>query len=645
MATSAAALLTLFLALTPSATYAQTTSPEQQLANKFAPVASLRVQEAACDRDGEGYLPAPVEVVLGNPEVALKQHGSGSSSATDPIIKLAPTAQDLVGLGEDFYLDFPGNPRRPGCTFERDFKRFATAQQVQPTAYAHIVVDEDEQQLVVQYWVWWYFNDWNNTHESDWEMIQVVFDTTSVEEALTLTPERIGFAQHGGGEAADWDDTKLRREGEHPVFFPGAGSHSTHFGQRLYIGWGENGTGFGCDNTTPPSRRTELNVVLVPDDPDPNGPFAWLYFGGRWGERQAWEFNGPRGPQLTRNWNDPLGAMENWRSSSLSIPESRVLGPTATDVFCTLSGSGSTLVLVLGDNPVVLVFIVVGIVGALVSLFIVRRRELSGAIGVYRRQLRTFVGIGALTIPIGFLFNVLYLALSAIPPMDWVLKWFNDTANARLVAVTAVGGVQHFSMMLVVIPPLIFAIREMQAGRTPSVIGSFRGGYRRLRAILFGLVIEYGVAGVLLITWFGLPVAIWLTIRWQFFGQAAILDDAGNGRTAIRMSAEVTRGSWWQVLGRTFVFQVLAVLPGPLIGLTLLIMGRTTVQFANTLSSLIYAFTVPISVIGITLAYQRFKSLSAEREATAPQGRSRLQALSSARARLRLAIGGRRQTG
>lgn len=614
-----AVVIPLILASLPSTVHAQAASPEQELAEKFAPVANLRAQANACDRDGEGYLPAPVEVVLGNPEVALKRHGTGGSSATDPIIKMAPTAQDLVDLGEDFYLDFPGNPRRPGCTFETDFKRFAAAQNAQPTVYAHIVIDEDEQQLVLQYWLWWYFNDWNNTHESDWEMVQLVFDTTSVEEALTQTPERIGFAQHGGGEAADWDDTKLRREGDHPLIFPGAGSHSTHFGQRLYIGWGENGTGFGCDNTTPPSRRTELEVVLVPNDPDPNGPFGWLYFGGRWGERQSWEFNGPRGPQQTRNWNDPLGAMENWRFSSLSIPESRVLGPTATDVFCTLSSRGSTLVLVFGDNPLVLVSIVVGVLGTLVSLFIVRRRELGGAIAVYRRQLRTFVGIGALTIPIGILFNALSLLLMAIPPMDWVLKWFNDTANARLVAITAVGGLQHFSMMLVVIPPLIFAIREFQAGRTPGIIGSFRGGYRRVRAVLFGLVIEYGVAGFLLITWVGLPVAIWLTVRWQFFGQAAILDDAGNGRNAIRMSAAVTRGNWWQALGHTFVFQVLAVLPGPLIGLTLLFMGRTTVQFANALSSLIYAVTVPISVIGITLAYQRFKHLRAEREVTAPE--------------------------
>lgn len=634
----------LALAAGPATTLAQAASPEQQLADKFAPVAYLRAQKERCDRDGEGYLPAPVEVVLGNPQVALKQ-ADGTSSAQDTIIKMGPTAQDLVGLGEDFYLDFPGNPRRPGCTFETDFKRFAAAQQIEPTAYAHIVRYPDEQQLVLQYWVWWYFNDWNNTHESDWEMVQVAFDAASVEEALTQEPVRIGFAQHGGGEAADWDDDKLRREGNHPVFFPGAGSHSTHFGQRLYIGWGENGTGFGCDNTRPPSRRTPLNVVLVPDDPDPSDPFAWLLFGGRWGERQAWEFNGPRGPQQTRNWNDPLGAMENWRSSSLSIPESRALGPTATDIFCTLSGSGSTLVLVFGDSPLVLVSIVVGVVGALVSLFIVRRRELGGAIAMYRRQIRTFAAIGALTIPIGILFNALSLLLMAIPPMDWVLSWFNDTANARLAAVTTIGALQHFSMMLVIMPPLIYAVREFQAGRAPGILQSFREGYRRIRAILFGLVIEYGTASLLLLTWFGIPFAIWLTVRWQFFGQAAILDDAPNGRSAIRMSWSVTRGRWWQALGRTLVFQVLAVLPGPLIGLTLLLLGKTTVQLANAISSVIFAVTVPISVIGVTLAYQRFKRLAAEDEAATPEagdGLSRLsvqvrQALAQLRTRATLA--------
>lgn len=40
-------------------------------------------------------------------------------------------------------------------------------------------------QLAVQYWFYWYFNDWNNTHESDWKFIQVLFDASTVADALT----------------------------------------------------------------------------------------------------------------------------------------------------------------------------------------------------------------------------------------------------------------------------------------------------------------------------------------------------------------------------------------------------------------------------------------------------------------------------
>jgi hypothetical protein len=36
---------------------------------------------------------------------------------------------------------------------------------------------------VVQYWFFWYFNDWNDKHEGDWEGVQVLFDATTAVEA------------------------------------------------------------------------------------------------------------------------------------------------------------------------------------------------------------------------------------------------------------------------------------------------------------------------------------------------------------------------------------------------------------------------------------------------------------------------------
>ena len=34
-------------------------------------------------------------------------------------------------------------------------------------------------QLALQYWIFYVFNDWNNLHEGDWEMIQLNFDAAT----------------------------------------------------------------------------------------------------------------------------------------------------------------------------------------------------------------------------------------------------------------------------------------------------------------------------------------------------------------------------------------------------------------------------------------------------------------------------------
>ena len=55
---------------TASASAAAAT-PEQQLADRYAPVVMLKKQSAPCDSEGEQFVPAPVAVVLGNPAVKL----------------------------------------------------------------------------------------------------------------------------------------------------------------------------------------------------------------------------------------------------------------------------------------------------------------------------------------------------------------------------------------------------------------------------------------------------------------------------------------------------------------------------------------------------------------------------------------------
>lgn len=102
--------------------------------------------------------------------------------------------------------------------------------------------------------------------------------------------------------------------GAHPrpiVVYPAAGSHGTYDGNELYIGWGESGTGFGCDSTTTPTHLVSLNVVLVPNAPEPESEYAWLLNEGRWGELKSWELRGPYGPNTGSQWSQPVPSMEN----------------------------------------------------------------------------------------------------------------------------------------------------------------------------------------------------------------------------------------------------------------------------------------------------------------------------------------------
>lgn len=198
-----ALLIALATVLLPTGARAQDLSAEERLAQTYAPIAYIREQETTCDTNGEPYLPVPVEIVFDDPEVLLKRHATGDE-LRDPVVLAAPDAQDLIGKDETHYLDLPGNPRLPGCGYEQWDRTRQQEERLTPTTYARITTEADRPgMLVLQYWFYWVFNDFNNTHESDWEMVQLAFEADSAEEALGREPVEVVFAQHGGGERAD----------------------------------------------------------------------------------------------------------------------------------------------------------------------------------------------------------------------------------------------------------------------------------------------------------------------------------------------------------------------------------------------------------------------------------------------------------
>ncbi|MGB3304900.1 MAG: hypothetical protein WBA63_01865 [Thermomicrobiales bacterium] len=582
------------------------TPDEQALVAKYLPVVYVRQQDhpcAAAPEGGEPYRPVPVEMVLGNPRVELRDGAEG-----DRVLATGVGATDLAAYGPDTYLDFPGDPRRPGCTYETDERQRTQALGLRATTYSRMVVDEASQRLVLQYWFFWYFNQWNNTHEADWEMMQIMWDDTgSVAEALRTEPSRVGYSQHSSGELSAWDDSKLTFDdgpsGTHLRIFSGAGSHASFYSQRTFLQWGENSSGFGCDITVSPSVRVSVEAKIVAEPIDPTGEFGWLLYPGRWGERQLSVFNGVHGPGYNSRWISPWETTDRWNSANIVVPTRTTFGPTATDAFCAASRAGSQVLIATKVHPWLALPIISFVVAALAFFYIRARSFFRRGVRIYRTHWRIFAGIGLVAIPIGIISNLIQAYLVVRNPVRFVVYWLGDTAGAELSTVLAIGGFQQIAMLALIGPAVIQAMVDIHRGERPGVKRSYLMAASRVGPIVIAALIVAALAGLSLLTVIGVPVAIWLVVRWQFFGQALLFNRDCSGPEALHESARLIKRRWWKSLFASLLFDLMATLPGVLVGFGLLTLGRTAVGFANGVSSVFYALLMPLSIIALTVMY------------------------------------------
>ncbi|KOX13396.1 hypothetical protein [Nocardiopsis sp. NRRL B-16309] len=204
--------------------------------------------------------------------------------------------------------------------------------------------------LILQYWFFYAMNDWRtiyggvNDHEADWERVTVY----AVENPDgTVRPVWVGASSHeyqGDDLRRSWDDPDLHKQGDHPVIYVGAGSHShqmlpgdyliqvdpavlrglvrvwRRLSQRIFRADSailRHGIGVpfvdyarGDGERLGPGGDREWNAVLIDDDT------PWLRgFRGLWGRDTRDFFDGERAPSgpryerdgsIRRSWADPL---------------------------------------------------------------------------------------------------------------------------------------------------------------------------------------------------------------------------------------------------------------------------------------------------------------------------------------------------
>ncbi len=205
--------------------------------------------------------------------------------------------------------------------------------------------------VCLQYWFFYAMNDWRSTfsgvndHEADWEMATVYLAQRT---GGPPRPAWVAFASHdhhGDDLRRRWDDPELRREGNHPVLFAGAGSHSGAFVpgdylitvdppqlrkvmagvrrvRRALAPWREDtglaGLGIpfvdyarGDGKVIGPGQPTRWTATVIDDDT------PWVHdYRGLWGLDTEDRFGGERAPSgpryerdgaIRRAWANPLG--------------------------------------------------------------------------------------------------------------------------------------------------------------------------------------------------------------------------------------------------------------------------------------------------------------------------------------------------
>jgi hypothetical protein len=610
---SCAGFAALAVAAAAAPTVARAADASRELARRYAPVVRLVEQEKPCGH-GEPFVPTNVSLLLGNPDVVLR----GPWDHTN-VIKVAPTGADLAAGLWGYHLDFPGNAFTPGCSYDQWSHGLNKGQR--PVDYARVATDSKHPgQLALQYWLFYVFNNFNDKHEGDWEMIQLDFDAATAAQALAKTPAVVGYSQHQGAESAKWGDRKLQLiGGTHPVVYAALGSHANYFTSALHLGRSA-AQGVGCDDTSGTWRELRPIVDVVPTEKaEYLRGYPWLGFKGHWGEDHAGFYNGPTGPNTKPQWTQPIAWANNtWRDKSFTVPLGIFGNRTATGFFCGAVATGSSvLTAVVGNpSPVLIAFgVLLALLIWLVSrtawrpsapLRLERRRAWGSIVASSRRMyfghLRLFLGIGLIFLPLGVLITGLqYLTFRSGGLSGLVTAAGRTNADVDFL-VFAMGLLLTVFGLAIVQSTTAPAMVEIDEGRSVTAMGAYRKAMPTLGSLLGVLLFVVVALALVSLTAIGTILDTYLAVRWSMLAQVHVLENA-TGFPALRRSAKLVAGNWWRVASMTLFVTLLALLLGPLCGTLLLFVTHESFNFINFVASLIDTIVLPYAAIATTYLY------------------------------------------
>lgn len=405
-------------------------TPEEE-ASTFAPVLHFT--------QGEKFYPTSVDYIVNSSTLVFRNAADGSFTLVDP----KPTTAYLgwahppYSSTEDMFLNNTFGTENAIAT---DYASKASS--IGYYAYVHII--NKTSSTVIQYWLFYAFNDGPlNDHEGDVEVVEIFLNGSG-------TPVKAVYSQHGAGENAVWGD--VEKVDNHPVVYVAQGSHANYF--RSYQGKiGTENDIVGSDGLTIMPSDFQL-VVVNGDHP------SWLDFNGRWGYWGTDE-------EVALGRAGPLGPLQNQNGIRWGQPE----------VYAdyTFSVSGTYFILAwLVANFLLLFVIYVAVRAAWKIVGIVRLRRKSGL-----RVKRFLRGRGGVGLAIGIVAILIVVVALFLP-------WYTITASSDTGPLAKQGGVTLMN---------VDGINGMQVNLFMGSGGDSTSGYSSLffMQIPFAILIAVGV--------------------------------------------------------------------------------------------------------------------------------------------------------
>ncbi len=280
-------------------------SEEMQLASTYEPYLHFAA--------GEKFFPTDANYHIQNSDLYMK------TGDTNTLIDPAPTVASIEQYQTENY--FLNNTLGGSKEIAQDYKQ--RRQIFGDKIYAHVTKEAGF--TVVQYWFFYAFNPGTlNQHQGDWEMIQIVLDSTE-------TPQYAVYSQHHAGEMAEWKDVE-KADGTHPRVYVALGSHASYFNPYQ----GRIGIESDIVGNAYTLKPEDLEIILLGEKGLGNHPSAqdWLEFGGRWGNwarliDSSIGAAGPSGPGHGENaekWLNPVSwgsdkflVSQTWFTASLFV--------------------------------------------------------------------------------------------------------------------------------------------------------------------------------------------------------------------------------------------------------------------------------------------------------------------------------------